>query len=487
MGIVVKQSSWNIVFILLGFALGGVTRIFLLPKYLSGEELGQLDILLSHALLLSSIFNLGASQTVVKFFEGFRQKGREKILVTSLMVIPFVATICASVLLYLFKDQYAYFINEESQPFFVKHVPIMILILLTQTNYLVLVGVSNSYLKTVAPVFFSEVFVRLLVIIALFFLATEYISYEGFLIAYSIIYALQLFFFLGSLRGVLSFQFSTLKKPERKGLLSYGLFTVLDSGATRLIALLDVLMIGKFLEARFAGYYMIGSFIATVVKIPNRAISPIATSIVAKAWHNNNLNEIQEVYKKSSLNQLILSGVISVLILSNVDDIQLLLPEEYRVIGTVIFWLSIGNLINSMSGINGSIITTSSNFRWNFYLNSVLLVITFITNVLFIPEYGITGASFATFLSLFAFNSFKFLFILIRWGIQPFSVKHIVAMGIMFCALIVVYYIPLVGLNTIITIGIRSAIAGALCLAPIYMLKISPDLNASIRKVLFKN
>ena len=46
---------------------------------------------------------------------------------------------------------------------------------------------------------------------------------------------------------------------------------------------------------------------------------------------------------------------------------------------------------------------------------------TFFTNLVLIPEYGIVGASLATAISIVAYNIISFLFLKIKFNLQPFT------------------------------------------------------------------
>lgn len=484
MGIIAKQSSWNLIFIISGFAIGGITRIFLLPRFFSDNELGQLDILLTHGLLLSVIFNMGTMQTVIKFFEKFKQKGREGVLISTAIVVPLSLAILFSLFLALFPDVYAGTVNSESQEFIIQFVPVLIIILITQLLFQVFVGISTAYMRTMLPTFFAEVYMRSLVMLGIFLYYFKVLDYQTFLWYYGGIYFLQLLTIYVSLRGTYDFKLERMFPEERKEFFSYSLFALLDNGAARFISLLDVLMIGKFLEARFAAYYSIGVFVSTVIKIPLRAMNPITMSLIAKSWTNNDRAHIQELYTKSSLSQTVLAGLILVLIWAGREEFQLLLPHEYRTITWVLLWLSLGNFINSAFGVNGSILLTSPKYRMNFYLNLFLLILTVGFNVLFIPEYGINGAAFATFLSLTIFNISKYIYIWSAWGLQPLTNKHLPALMVVAAAFTGAHFWPDMGLHFILEASIKMATLGGVAIGLFYFMNVSEDLNSQTKKIL---
>ena len=65
-------------------------------------------------------------------------------------------------------------------------------------------------------------------------------------------------------------------------------------------------------------FYAVAVFIATVVEIPGRALFQIVNPLVAKALNTNNFTELKMLYKESSLNLLIISGLFFLLINLNI-------------------------------------------------------------------------------------------------------------------------------------------------------------------------
>ena len=64
-------------------------------------------------------------------------------------------------------------------------------------------------------------------------------------------------------------------------------------------------MIGNFMDLQHVAFYTVAFFIGNVILVPARAIGSITSPLIAKAWKENNINEIKAIYEKSSLNQLL--------------------------------------------------------------------------------------------------------------------------------------------------------------------------------------
>ena len=82
-----------------------------------------------------------------------------------------------------------------------------------------------------------------------------------------------------------------------------------------------------------------------------------------------------------------------------------------------------------------------SGFRWSFFgvalLNLILLYA-------FIPQWGIEGAAWATCISSFAYNAYKYLYIWIRFRMQPFDRKTFYILACLLSTALVVSFVPVV-------------------------------------------
>ena len=90
----------------------------------------------------------------------------------------------------------------------------------------------------------------------------------------------------------------------------------------------------------------------------------------------------------------------------------------------VFFYVGLAKLIDVSAGVNGAIIATSDKYRFDLYINLVLIIVTIISNVIFIPKYGIEGAAMATALALFIHNMVKTLILYSLYQIQPFQISN---------------------------------------------------------------
>ena len=88
------------------------------------------------------------------------------------------------------------------------------------------------------------------------------------------------------------------------------------------------------------------------------------------------------------------------------------------------FWFGVA------AGPNRQIVMMSKHFRFDLYLNLVLLVVAVIGNSILIPRYGLVGAAIATAIILSMYNIAGVSFLWIRQRLFPYTRKTIVAVAV---------------------------------------------------------
>jgi len=128
----------------------------------------------------------------------------------------------------------------------------------------------------------------------------------------------------------------------------------------------------------------------------------------------------------------------------NLDNIFKILPngDELALGKYVVILIGLGKLIDMSASVNGEIIMLSKYYKFNLITVMILAVCTIGFNKLFIPEYEMEGAAIATLFSLAVFNLSKFLFLLIKFKMQPFSLGTLKVIAIGIITFLLTYYLP---------------------------------------------
>ena len=122
------------------------------------------------------------------------------------------------------------------------------------------------------------------------------------------------------------------------------------------------------------------------------------------------MNYINDIYRRSCINQFIIGAFLFGGIWINIGNILEILGPEYAGAKWVIFFIGLAYLFDMATGANGQIISFSPHYRIALYFILALIVLVVITMYLFIPVYGITGGALAIAVSIFSNKIMRFVF-----------------------------------------------------------------------------
>jgi len=485
MGVIQRQSIKHTLVTYVAVIFGVANRFFIYPATLTTEELGLITYLTDTAFLIAPFLMLGANSISVRFFPNFRNdsNGHNGLLViVSLMCL--VGFLIFLIIFLLFED--TLFASREGNSllgdytYAILPITFSLVFMMALTNY-----IANFY-RIVIPQAISNLTKISVPALAILYFATI-ISLDwmilGIVLSYFLMLALTVFYLyqLGELTFLANTKFLSKSLVKEMGV--YALYGILGGIGSAFVTRMDIYMVTSLTTLANAGIYSIPMMMAGVIEIPTKAINRIAGPILANAWRENNLEEIQTIYRKSSLNLLAVGILLFVAAWANIDSLFSLIPnsEDYIIGKYVFFWLGLGKLADMATGVNNQVVGYSKYFRFNFQSVIFLGVLTIGTNFLLIPRYGIVGAALASAISLAAYNLAKLLFIFYRFDrMQPFSSNSlwVILLGVVayFIALLVPDFGDTVILR-LLHIAVRSLIITALFMGSILYFKLSEDID----------
>ncbi len=507
MGIVAKQTLSNSVIVFSGALLGAINVMVLYPIVLPDQEIGLTRILIAFTVLFSQLASMGGGAMLIKFIPKYNKgNGNYNGVGSFIFCIGILGFIILSCLLIFGKSIFEYFYAENSQ-LFIEYFFFLIPLIFFQILINFFGGLLQANFKTVFPNFINEILLRLLSCLILLFYFLEYVNFYGFMVAFVSMYGLaalaNFFNLLHNQQLKLNFRLK-FNFNEQREVIRYGFANTLTSLAGNLSNRIDLLMIGSLLGGSailaekddfnvglyYVTIYTIASYMATLIEMPARALSNIASAVISKAWHQNNIDLIGSLYKKSSINQLIVGALIFLGVWVNIDSLLIFTGKDYSSGKFVFLFLALGKLINVASGVNGKIIILSKYYLIGTFLTFFLAFITFVSNLFFIPFFenfpgrvGIEGAALATALSVFLFNFFSFLFLLLKYKLQPFSFKTIIVFLVSFVSFFVVQLIEnQLTSNFFFELLLKSVVVVLVYIPLTYFLNLSSDFNRIVNK-----
>ena len=110
----------------------------------------------------------------------------------------------------------------------------------------------------------------------------------------------------------------------------YGMFALWNNGARTVAKNLDFVMVGALLGLAAVPRYTFAFFIATVVSMPLRAMSPILRSLTSKAVAAQGAEQSGPQLQQAARVQLAVTAAILVAILAGMPALDLALPGNYQ-------------------------------------------------------------------------------------------------------------------------------------------------------------
>lgn len=488
MGIIQKQTLRGTFYSYLGVLVGFVTTGLLFPKFLSTDEIGLLNLLISFSVLFAQLASLGFNGVINRLFPYFRkeQKGHNGFLLIALLVTIFGFLITFGVFEIIKPSLIRN--NIENSALLVDYINYIIPLLFFTLFFNLFDSYNKAIYDAVLGTFLKEFAQRILILLALLFYVFNLIDIHLFVQLYVVaisspaLIILFILLFRGEFR---------IQKPN-KDIFTKGIIReminlcangVISGFGNIAILQIDRILVNKFLGLSLTGIYSTNYFFATLIVIPSRSLIKISTTIIADSWKKNDLANILLIYKKSVINQ----GIIGLLIFAglwiNIHNIYQILPPEFSEGKWVIFFVGIANVITMSSGVSGIIISTSQHYKIHTYFILIYLGLIVGLNFILIPEFGIMGSAITFLISTLAFNLMRYGYVLYKFKMNPYNYRFLVLLVISAISCLIASLIPHFE-NIYLDIIIRSSAMMILFIPPIYFFSISSDVNSSLDTVL---
>ncbi len=481
MGIVRRNSIWLSIIQYLGILLGYINTVILFPNFLDTDQFGLTRILLSVTIVISQFSQLGTPSMIIKYFPYLHRR-----------VLYFGFLICASgltlmlSLIWVFKPEITSWYIENSS-LFVEYFYLLVPFSIAMVFYNLFDAYLKALFKTIISASLPFIFLRILWMILILMYAQGIFDFDTFIIAYTLSYALIALITLIYI-GILGefpddFTITSSDKNFLREIRNFNSFNILSGLSAHLINKVDGLMLGSLESLKSVSIYAIAAAMASVIRVPASSIARTAPSLIAQAFKSDDRKSIADLYRKSSINQLILSSGVFLLIAINYTLLLHFIPEEYADSFLIFIMLGLAQVIDTGVGINGYIMVNSKYYRVDAILSVLLLVITVGLNFIFIPLYGTLGAAMATTISILVYNIARFSFLKVKMNLNPFSGQTLEIILIMVLAGSICFFIPF-SENIWISSIVKSTLFLILTGPVIYWRRYSPELSELLDLIL---
>jgi O-antigen/teichoic acid export membrane protein len=309
-----------------------------------------------------------------------------------------------------------------------------------------------------------------------------YLSFHGFVLAYTGAYALVAVLLAIYLAAIGELHLRPTRaalriKPLRE-MLGFGAFVLLSNISGTILLNIDSLMVGTKISLAAAGIYLIATNVSTALVLPFRALYKTAFSLIAEYWKEGDMAKMADFYRRSTRINTLLGCYLALGIGLNLNFIYGLIHKpEYAVGTTAVLLLLAGRLFDGITGVNGIIVATSPRYRFDLVFNFSLAAAVVVLNWLLIPRMDLAGAALAYCIALVSINTARTWFVWRHYGMQPFDSNIVRIVAVAAVAGFAAWVLPETG-NPWLTLLMRGGVLTAVYGTGVLLTRTAPEVAA---------
>lgn len=492
MGIVARQSIKGSIVSYFGVFIGFITSMLVVVPLVDPASYGLLGILCDAATLLGSLAMVGMGASGVKYFPYFKNPAKHHNgFFYYLLVIPLLgvavffslAVILKAPIISYFSQNAAIFANYYfwifPWAFFIVYQNIF-------ATY------SNVLMRIVIPRTVQEVIIRIFNMAILLMFAFNVIDIHWLVALQVMVYGVAMlinFLYIARIDKLsLRHDNSFVPAPMRKEIASYAGYTLLASVGTTIMQRVDSFMIAGMLGLESLGIYRIAMYMGIISEIPSRSLFAIAQPVAAEAIKNNDTAALSKLLKQVSINLMLISSAIFLLLYINVDNIFELVPNGLRYASGkwVMVFIALAGVINITFTFSLNILQLSKHYMYYLPFLLLLSLCGILGNRLLIPYLDINGAALAKVITYCVFGLLLTSFVYYKLKIHPLTWNHLKLLVLVLLAIGLHHLLPVLPVPFFDALY-RTVLIAVFGVVLVYKLKISEDANKIADKVLKKS
>ncbi|MDP4284008.1 MAG: lipopolysaccharide biosynthesis protein [Bacteroidota bacterium] len=479
-----RQSIISTLFVYSGFVIGFINT-YLFTRQGSAftpSEYGLTNIFIAVGNLMFAFANLGMVSVVYKFYPYYNDnlpKKKNDLLTWAFLVslVGFCFVILAG---YVFRDLVVRKF-EGNSPEFVQYYLWVFPFGFSILIFSILEVFAWNIRKSIFTTFLRELLFRLLTLFLIFLLSFKLInSFDTFIkmytFSYGVVALVLLVYLIWKKEFYITFTISRVTKKFYKKMVSMASLVYVGGTIFMIASFIDTIIIMSLLGTASAGIFALGNVVAGLVQAPQRGAVAASIPVLSKAWKDKDYDKINVIYQRSGINLLIASlGIFLVVWLSYQDAVNTFkLKPAYLESEWIFFFLGIARVVDLGTGVNSTIIGTSTYWRFEFISGMILLTLVVPLNYILVKHFGIIGAGYSNLISLSVYNTIRIIFLKRKFNMHPFSRKTIYAIILAFVSFCICYY-SFISFHGFGGIMIKTIVFVALYGGAIVYFDLSPD------------
>lgn len=490
MGVVLSKGIRTSLLAYTGALIGYVNVILIFPAIFTPEEFGLTRIFTSLMGVTIQFTMLGMTGSIMKFFPYFKNETNKHhdFFTLTLILLSFGLILVLS--FFVIMDDFIIEKYSEDNSIFKNHYILLLLLFVFESFFQLFTNIARANGAVTLNSFLREVVLRLLTTgcIGLFYLGTvDYTQFISlFVYQYLAIAVLQLIQL--HMMGHIGFglRFISIAKEMRKSLFHYSVLTLITAMGTMMLLNIDTLLVGAILGLGYSAYFSIGYYLTSLITIPNVSMMSILLPMISESWKNGNIEKLNALYSKSSLNQMILGGVLFLLLIMNVNDIVRILPSGYSSVKEVIILVSIAKYVDMSFGVNGAILFTSPKYQYETIINITAIIFNSLGSYFMIHQFGLIGAGAMVIFVGLLLNGLRYSVLRWKYNMNPFNRSSLYSLILVVGVFCIVYIIPMTN-SWLVNLILRSSLIVILYIPTVLWLRLSEDINAFAGRLIGKS
>lgn len=427
-----RQSIISSGIVYFGFALGFLyTYLFAKEGGFTQSQYGLIGTFLAIANVMYSFANLGMLSYIYKFYPYYNDNlpPEKNDLITWALLTGTAGFILVMFGGLIFKHLVIQKFGAHSAEL-VKYYYWIFPLGFGLTLYNLLEAYAWQLKKSVFTSYLREIQFRLFnIVLVVLFLTGIIKSFSLFIKIYSFGYLVLSLVLLITLiinrKLFFTFSISRVTKKFRKKIFSLSGLTWSGGLVFSIANFFAVIVIAAVIPEglKYAGIYTLAQYIASLIQAPQRGIIAASIAPLSKAWKDKDYEKINRIYQRSSINQLLFSAGMFVLIWINFRDgvSTFDLKKDYLAAQYIFLFIGLTKVIDMGTGVNSQIIITSTFWRFDFFTGILLLAITLPLNYILAKKIGAIGPAIADLITFSIYNGIRYFFLLRKFGMQPFN------------------------------------------------------------------
>ncbi|SDC10200.1 oligosaccharide flippase family protein [Niabella drilacis] len=495
-----KHSIISSAVIYIGFAVGALnTYLFGREGFFTEEQYGLTQLFNSTTLVIVSFASLGMPSFIYKFYHYYNDnlEPRKNDMIAWSLLTGLAGFVIVFVLGVVFEQFFARKFSNGSA-LAVYYYYWMYPMSLGLTIFGILEAYGWSLKKSVLTNFLKEVQWRLLTTVLIILFILKVIPDFGlFIKLYSFIYpliALMLLFYLVATKKIhLTFRISKVTRRFFKKLLRFIFFVYSGLLVFTISQQFDSLVLASVTDKglKNLSIFTLAQFLTSLIQAPQRSIIAASIPYISKAWKEKKINQIQNIYQRSSINQLIFASLLFTLIALNYTDaiVTLKLRQSFLLGFVPFILLGLTRVIDMGTGVNSQIIGTSTYWKFDLVSGIILLLFMLPLTYIFTKKYGLMGPPVANLISTTIYNIVRIIFLWKKFRLFPFTRQTLYTL-ILGAVVYLAAWLLFRNLHGFPGLFARSIFILVLFTGGIYFMNLTPDLKpvlASLTKRLKKD